>query len=83
MQYFGGEMPSLAEICHKQFIAVFRKSLFDNKVLLFPPFPKYKNIPFSHADLQTEVKPGGGVGVAGMFSFGKGGATPRAGLLSG
>lgn len=36
MQYFGGERPPLAEICHEHFIAIFRKSLFDNKVLFFP-----------------------------------------------
>lgn len=36
MQCFGEERPPLAEICHKQFLAIFRKSLFDNKVLFFP-----------------------------------------------
>lgn len=47
MQNFGGERPPLAEICHKQFLAIFRKSLFDNKVLFFPTLSLSTKIPHS------------------------------------
>ena len=36
---YGGERPALAEISHKQFIAISRKSLADNNVLFFPALP--------------------------------------------
>lgn len=79
MQYFGGERPPLADI--SILLPLSEGACLIIRYFSSPPFPKNKNIPFSCADLQTEIKPGGAVGVTDT-SFGKGGATPRAGLLS-
>jgi len=35
----GGKRPALAEIGHKQFIDISRKSLADNNILFFPALP--------------------------------------------
>lgn len=76
-------MQKLAEIGHKQFIAMAKTSLA--LIITFSsslPFCDYKNLSLSCAHLQVEAKPGGAVVAAGMFSgtSGKGGAKSRARL---